>query len=361
MKQRLFLALVVLVMVSFSIVFRVDSTPPTPAPAAEKSDSLRSIVQKQGFGIGTAVELSQIQKDAKYREVLIREFNLLVPENAWKFNQIHPKRDRYNFTDVDALIDFAKANNMQMRGHPLVWHYSLPQWVEYGNYTRDELIEILRNHIQTVVGRYRGQVAVWDVVNEIINRDGSWRDTIWLRKIGPEYIDMAFRWAHEADPQARLFYGDYSSEEVGQKSDGIYTMVAGMLQRGVPINGIGFQAHLRLDYLPNLDSLAQNFERFNKLGLEVQFTELDITIHDSKGSKEERLAGQARAYADLLRVCRRAQKCTGYVTWGFTDRYTWIANTTGELDAPLIFDQSYRPKPAYEAIKEVLMSETSQD
>ncbi|HEY9832635.1 MAG TPA: endo-1,4-beta-xylanase, partial [Stenomitos sp.] len=128
------------------------------------------------------------------------------------------------------------------------------------------------------------------------------------------------------------------------------------LQRGVPIDGVGFQSHLGLSYLPKLNSLAQNFERFNQLGLEVQFTELDMKIQDGKGSLEKRLAEQAKAYSDLLRVCLQAKKCTALITWGFTDRYTWIADVTGEVEAPLIFDASYRPKPAYEAIKEVLIS-----
>ena len=361
MKYRLFLALIVFVWVPFLIMFRVSGTPSAPthssAPAAETSGtSLRSLAQKRGIGIGTSVDLAPFMIDPNYRTVLAREFEILVPENAWKFEFVHPKRDRYDFSQVEQLMAFAKANNMQMRGHPLVWHYSLPQWLDKGNFSRDELIEILRDHIQTVVGRYRGQVAVWDVVNEAINRDGSLRDTIWLRNIGPEYIDMAYRWAHEADPQAKLFYGEYMTEEINQKSDGVYTLVSGLLQRGVPIHGVGFQSHLGLSYLPKLDSLTKNFDRFNQLGLEVQFTELDMKIQDGKGSREERLADQAKAYRDLLQACLQAKKCTALITWGFTDRYTWIANTTGEVEAPLIFDGAYRPKPAYHAIKEVLTS-----
>ncbi len=362
MKYRLFLALVVFVWVPFLIVFRVSGTPsaptPTPTNLTETSGtSLRSLAQKRGIGIGTSVDLSPFRSDRNYRDVLAREFDILVPENAWKFENVHPERDRYDFSQVDELIEFAKAHHMQVRGHPLVWHYSLPKWVDKGNFSRDELIEILRDHIQTVVGHYRGQIPAWDVVNEAINRDGSLRDTIWLRNIGPEYIEMAYRWAHEADPQAKLFYGDYSTEEIAHKSDGVYTLVSNLLQRGVPIHGVGFQSHLGLSYLPKLDSLAKNFERFNKLGLEVQFTELDMKIQDGKGSKEKRLADQAKAYRDLLQVCVSAPKCTALITWGFTDRYTWIANVTGEVEAPLIFDESYNPKPAYEAIQEVLSSQ----
>ena len=361
MKYRLLIALIVFVWVPFLIMFRGSATPsvptPSPAPAAETSEpSLRSLAQKRGIGIGTSVDWPPFTNDANYREVLAREFEILVPENAWKFEFVHPTRERYEFGQVDALINFAKDNNMEVRGHPLVWHYSLPKWINEGNFSRDELIEILRTHIKTLVGRYRDQIPVWDVLNEAINRDGSLRDTIWLRNIGPEYIDLAYRWAHEADPQAKLFYGEYMTEEINPKSDGVYTLVSGMIQRGVPIHGVGFQSHLGLSYLPKLDSLTQNFNRFNQLGLEVQFTELDMKIQDGKGSLEKRLAEQAKAYSDLLRVCLQAKKCTALITWGFTDRYTWIANVTGEVEAPLIFDESYRPKPAYKAIQEVLSS-----
>lgn len=361
MKYRLLIALIVFVWVPFLIVFRGSAAPsvatPSAAPTAETSEpSLRSLAQKRGIGIGTSVNLGPFMNDPNYRTVLAREFEILVPENAWKFEFVHPTPDRYEFGQVDILMNFAKENNMEVRGHPLVWHYSLPKWINEGNFSRDELIKILETHVKTLVGRYRGQIPTWDVVNEAINRDGSLRDTIWLRNIGPEYIDMAFQWAHEADPKAKLFYGEYMTEEINQKSDGVYTLVSGMIQRGVPIDGVGFQSHLGLSYLPKLDSLAQNFDRFNQLGLAVQFTELDMKIQDGKGSLEERLAKQAKAYSDLLRVCLQAKKCTALITWGFTDRYTWIADVTGEVEAPLIFDASYRPKPAYDALKEVLSS-----
>jgi endo-1,4-beta-xylanase len=206
------------------------------------------------------------------------------------------------------------------------------------------------------VGRYRGQIVIWDVVNEAINRDGSFRDTIWLQHLGPEYIDLAFRWAHEADPEARLFYCEYGTEEINPKSDAVYNLVRGLIQRGVPINGVGFQAHLGLSYPPKLDSLAKNFKRFNDLGIEVQFTELDVKVQDGNGSWEKRFLEQASIYRSLLQTCLDAKKCTAFITWGFTDRYSWISDLTGRGEAPLIFDASYRPKPTYSAMKEVLSS-----
>jgi endo-1,4-beta-xylanase len=355
MKHRL-IALVVVVLFSFSILLKVSATPSTPA-LQTTSTSLRTLGQKRGISIGAAVDFIPLQADANYRAILTREFDMMVPENAWKFDHVHPTRGRYDFKEVDALMAFAKEHNLKMRGHPLAWHHLLPQWVLKGDFTRDQWIEILRDHIQTLVGRYQGQVYIWDVVNEAINRDGSLRDTLWLRHIGPEYIDLAYRWTHEADPKALLFYCDYATEELGQKSDAVYDLVRGMLQRGVPLNGVGFQAHLGLSYAPKLDSLAKNFQRFGELGLEVQFTELDVKVQDGVGSWDSRLKDQAKVYAGLLKTCLEAKSCTAFTTWGFIDRYTWIGDLTGLGEAPLIFDKSYRPKPAYHAMAEVLKSE----
>ncbi|HEY9636836.1 MAG TPA: endo-1,4-beta-xylanase [Coleofasciculaceae cyanobacterium] len=364
MKHRVFIALVISLFVPFLIMFRVSSTPsepltsPIPVEETSTSESLRSLAQKRGIYIGPAVAWEPLQNDANYRSVLAQEFNILTPENIMKFEYVHPQRDRYDFTQVDALVAFAKANNIEVRGHPLVWHHALPRWLwlNENKFTRDELIAILREHIQTVVGRYRGQVVAWDVVSEAINRDGSLRDTIWLRNIGPEYIDLAFRWAHEADPKARLFYSDYGNDEEGPKPDAMYNLVRAMLQRGVPISGVGLQTHRHLKEPPSVERIAKNMKRHADLGIEVQFTELDVQIVEATGTWEERLAAQGRVYSDLLRVCLAAQNCTAFMTWGFTDRYTWVNNLTGKVEAPLIFDTSYRPKPAYEALKKALSS-----
>jgi endo-1,4-beta-xylanase len=365
MKHRVLIALVVCLLVPFLIMFRVSSTPsaPTasPAPAGETQDSnsLRDLAQKRGISIGPAVAIDPLHYDATYRSVLAREFNIVTPENAMKFEFVHPERDRYDFSQVDALVAFAQANNLQVRGHPLVWHHSLPRWLWMNEtkFTRDELMAILRDHIKTVVGRYRGQIVAWDVVSEALNRDGSLRDTIWLRNIGPEYIDLAYQWAHEADPEARLFYSDYGNDEEGPKPDGMYNLMRSLLQRGVPINGVGLQTHRHLKDPPKIDLIAKNIKRHVDLGIEVQFTELDVQIVEAQGTWEERLAAQGRVYGDLLRVCLEAKNCTAFMTWGFTDRYTWINDLTGKVEAPLIFDTLYRPKPAYHAIKQVLSSE----
>ncbi len=227
----------------------------------------------------------------------------------------------------------------------------------YGTFTRTQLMAILKDHIFTVVSHYRGQVNVWDVVNEAVNDVGGiLRDAIWYRDIGPDYIDWAFRWAHEANLQAHLFYNDYGAEGLGTKSNAIYALVKGMLQRGVPIYGVGLQMHTSLLNAPNEQDVITNMRRLAALGLKVQITEMDVAIQGDTHSMAQRLTLQAQIYSNMLHTCLVVKACEAFVMWGFTDRYTWIPIATGHPDAPLIFDTSYRPKPAYTAISQELKS-----
>src|SRR6266436_8337096 len=198
--------------------------------------SLRSLAQARGMYIGTVVNVDALQSEEQYRGVLAREFNIMTPEVSLKFDATEPELNHYDFDGGDTIVAFAKAHNMQVRGHTLVWYRALPSWLTAGNFSRSELMDILRQHIFTEVSHYRGQVNIWDVVNEAVNNDGTLRDSIWLGGIGPQYLDLAFRWAHEANPQARLFYNDYGGEGLGPKSDAIYALLKSLLQRGVPIN-----------------------------------------------------------------------------------------------------------------------------
>jgi endo-1,4-beta-xylanase len=276
---------------------------------------------------------------------------MLTTENALKFGPVHPAPDRYDWRAADMIIEYAESNGMQVRGHTLVWHNQLPYWVEDGDWTRDELMEVLHDHIRTVVGRYKGRIAAWDVVNEAIDDDGELRDTVWLRVIGPEYIELAFRWAHEADPEALLFYNDYSCEALGCKSDAVYVLAQELLEKGVPIHGIGWQMHVQLGSEPSKADLRTNLERLTALGLEVQITEMDVRVRNPVPRSLER---QATVYRETLEVCLEYPKCTAFVLWGFTDRHSWIPGFFKGWGSALIFDESYAPKPAYEALREVL-------
>jgi endo-1,4-beta-xylanase len=319
-------------------------------------ESLRELADKRGVKIGAAAVPARLG-EPDYARVLSTEFNLVEPENALKFGPVHPAPDRYNFAPVDALMLFAKKHNMAVRGHTLVWHRQNPPWVTNGNHTPQQLSAILREHIRTVAGRYAGRIYAWDVVNEAFNDDGSIRGTIWSEKPGIglpglAYIEQALRWAREADPKARLFYNDYSAEGMNPKSDAIYRMAADFKKRGVPLDGVGLQMHFTLDP-PPLTAMQANIQRLTDLGLDVEITELDVRLPMPAGAPTaEALAAQTRIYGDIVALCLKNPRCKTIQTWGFTDKYSWIPRSFPGTGSALIFDASYAPKGAHDAIKQ---------
>ena len=328
-----------------------------PAPAGAP---LRDLAARRGIHIGTAINPVALKNDAGYRETAAREFNQIEPENAAKFGPIHPQQDTYNFAPVDDLAQFVENHNMVLRGHTLVWHNQNPAWLVNGKFTSAQLSEILHSHIQTVVSRYAGRIYAWDVVNEAFEDDGSLRKTIWANTpgIGLEgtaYIEQAFRWAHAADPKALLFYNDYDAEPVNPKSDAIYRMARDFKARGVPIDGIGLQMHLTTQGGP-MESIDANIQRLTDLGLEVQYTELDVRLPLASGQPSaESLAAQAKIYGEVAALCLKHKLCTAIQTWGFTDKYSWIPGWYHGMGAALEFDPGFQPKPAYRAMADALM------
>jgi endo-1,4-beta-xylanase len=327
---------------------------PTQATPHIVAPTLRSLAQSRHFYIGTTVNVNALRDEAAYSTTLAREFNMVTPEVSMKFSETEPQRDVFTFAQADYIVAFAQSHQMQVRGHNLVWYIDLPAWLTNGKFTRAELITILRDHIITEVTRYRKQVNIWDVLNEAVGDDGTLRDSIWLRGIGPQYIDMAFQWAREANPQARLFYNDYGGEGLGRKSDAIYALVKGMLQRGVPLDGVGLQMHISLNSYPNAQDVLANMQRLAALGLEVQITEMDVKTQDNARPMQAKLAAEAQLYGEMLHTCLSVTVCTAFVMWGFTDAHSWIPAFTGHPDYPLIFDAVYRPKPAYFALAQAL-------
>ncbi len=326
-----------------------------PATSHIAPSTLRSLAQARHFYIGSTVNVDALRNEPVYSATLAREFNMVTPEVSMKFSETEPRPGVYTFAKADSIVSFAQAHQMQVRGHNLVWYTDLPAWLTGGAFTRDQLITILRDHIITEVTRYRGQVNIWDVVNEAVGDNGGLRDSIWLRGIGPQYIDMAFQWAHQANPQARLFYNDYGGEGLGLKSDAIYALVKGMLQRGVPIDGVGLQMHISLDRYPNPQDVLANMQRLTALGLEVQITEMDVKTQDDARPLPAKLDAEAQLYGEMLYTCLSVRRCTAFVMWGFTDAHSWIPAYTGHPDYPLIFDAQYRPKPAYFALQQALL------
>lgn len=323
--------------------------------AASATAPLRRLAASRGLHIGTAVSDDALVSDPDYRRVLRREFNIVTPENVMKWGPIHPERDRYDFAAADRLVAEARKAHMRVRGHTLVWYMQNPAWLTGGAFTRDEAIAVLHDHIGTVVGRYRGKVAQWDVVNEAFgDLDGNPRNTIWRQRIGPDYIEMAFRFAHEADPRAKLYYNDFLTEISAAKFDAVLALVTDLKARGVPIDGVGFQTHAfyGVGCTGCVTTLAEQFARVAAAGLDVAVTELDAGL--PQPTTPALLQQQADFYGGVVAACRSVRRCRTIVSWGFTDRYSWIPAFIPGQDDALPFDRAYQPKPAYFAIQRAL-------
>ncbi|MFB8775884.1 endo-1,4-beta-xylanase [Streptomyces broussonetiae] len=315
------------------------------APAAQSADApLRDLADAKGKVIGTAVTGSKLS--GTYAEVAAREFNWLTPGNAMKWESVEPSRGSFNWAEADRIVDFAEANGQQVRGHTLVWHSQNPGWLTNGDFTPAELRTLLMDHIDTEMTRYRGRVAAWDVVNEPFNEDGTYRQTLWYDGLGQDYIAEALTRARAADPSARLYINDYNVEGVNAKSTALYNLVRSLKERGVPIDGVGLQAHLILGQVPG--TFQQNIQRFADLGVDVAITELDIRMQ--LPVTDAKLAQQAADYRAVMDACVAVDRCSGVTVWGFTDSDSWIPDWFEGQGAATPYDENYAPKPAYDAI-----------
>jgi endo-1,4-beta-xylanase len=353
--------------------------------AAAPEQTLREAAQDSGLLIGAAVRPAKLS-EAAYASTLAREFNMLEPEDALKWEVVHPEPQLFDFSQADQIVDFATRHGMKVRGHTLVWHQQNPKWLTEGKFNAGELAEILEHHIKTVVGHYHGRIFAWDVVNEAFDElhPGALRSTLWRDQPGiakasayelrvtsnparselearsPQrtysYIERCFRWAHEADPLALLFYNEAEAETMNPKSDAIYAMVRDFRQRGVPIDGVGFQMHIA-NLRADIASISANINRFTALGVQVHITELDVALPvDANGTaRPEDLQLQADIYRQIAGACVSHPGCTAIQTWGFTDKYSWIGSHSKQTQgAALLFDGNYRAKPAYDALRNAL-------
>lgn len=321
--------------------------------ASRSGTGLRDLAQPLGLLVGAAVDPSLLA-NPNYAQALGREYSLIVPENAMKFAETEPAPHQFNFCQADQLVAFAQANGMKVRGHNLVWQQDLPAWLTNGNYSSSETASILQEHITTVVGHYKGQLIDWDVVNEGLAYSPPFgpQPSYWLTQLGNGYIDTAFQWAHAADPSAQLFYNDTGGEALGAKADAVYSLVAGMLARGVPINGVGLEMHLDLANAPDPESISANIERLGALGLKVHISEMDVSVPLPATAAE--LDAQASIYQGILSACLENSNCTAFLTWGVSDAH-WYLPFSGE-GAPGLLDAQFQPKPAYTSVENVLRS-----
>jgi endo-1,4-beta-xylanase len=323
--------------------------------------TLRQLATARGFEIGVAVRDTPFVRDPLYLQTLTAQYNSIGTEDATDFWPIHPAPTTYAFANADALVAFAQANNMKFHGHTLIWGSWIPTWVTSGNYTRDQLYALMKDHITTVVTRYRGKALSWDVLNEMLD---NWPGTtvkpsFWLDHMGPEYMDSALVWARRADPGAKLYIDDYFTEFPGQKSDFFFNFVQGFRARGVPLDGVGFQMHISAGHptWPGYSTYNQNpigaefqatLQRFANAGYDIRITELDVEVPDTAGTAF--LQKQGQIYRDVLDGCLKVSRCKEMTTWGFTDKYSWIPSVRPGLGRGLPFDANYGKKPAFDSL-----------
>lgn len=330
------------------------------------------------FHIGVALKPDQFNgKDERANPILERHFNSITAENHMKWMYIHPEPDSFNFEWADKFVEFGEQRGDFIVGHTLIWHSQIPDWVfkhQDGTLlTRQELLSRMEEHIKTVVGRYKGRIHGWDVVNEAINDDGSWRETPWYQIIGEDYVAKAFQFAHKADPEAELYYNDYNLHQP-QKADAVVALVSSLKEQGVPITGIGMQGHYALDY-PTEEQFDTSIRKFKQLGT-VAITELDVDVLPAPDSYigadvnrtmelQENLNPYTQELPDSIRqlqqkkfsmlftvMLNHADAINRVTLWGVTDGDSWKNDwpVPGRRNYPLLFDRNGKPKSVVETI-----------
>lgn len=346
--------------------------------AARNQPNLKDAFQG-AFLVGAAVNAAQFTgADARGAALIAAQFNSITPENVLKWEHVHPKPGVYDFDLPDRYVAFGEQHHMWIIGHTLIWHNQTPAWVFQDDHgqpvDRATLLECMHDHIRTVVGRYKGRINGWDVVNEALNEDGTLRQSPWLKIIGEDYIAKAFEFAHEADPKAELYYNDYSLEN-NAKRDGAVALIRKLQAEGVPVAGIGLQGHVKMDW-PSAEQEDAAISTFAALGIRVNISELDVDVLprttpqngadvalkiESQPSLNPYLNGLpdnvqealTQRYADLFGVFLKHRADLGRVTfWGVTDGDSWLNGwpVRGRTNYPLLFDRRGQPKPAFDAV-----------
>jgi endo-1,4-beta-xylanase len=343
------------------------STFPICSSAAE-TPKLRELAHSKGLFFGAAVSDSQLKRP-DFTPLVLDQCSILVAENQMKWRATHPEQDRFDFTQADFFMDFAESHRLPARGHNLCWHEHNPAWLDPA-ITPQNAVSLLTTHIQTVVGRYKGRIHSWDVVNEAIdpthkNPQGL-RNSLWLQNIGEDYVELAHRTAAKTDPSALLAYNDYDIETDAPaqqaKREAVLAMLQRFIKKGVPIHAVGVQSHLRTNEgVPTWTGLDKFLSEVEKLNLRVFVTELDVDDQFMPADIRERDRQVAEIYRSFLATVLRHNSVKAVLTWCLSDRDSWLQNFRPRKDGlpqrPLPFDADLNPKPAFFALRDVVASE----
>ncbi|KAJ5715558.1 Glycoside hydrolase superfamily [Penicillium malachiteum] len=298
---------------------------------------------------GTATDNPELT-DTAYETQLnnTQDFGQITPGNSQKWDATEPSQNTFTFTNGDVIADLAEANGQKLRCHNLVWYEQLPSWVSSGTWTNATLLAAMKNHITNVVTHYKGQCYAWDVVNEGLADDGTYRDNIFYQYIGEAYIPIAFATAAAADPDVKLYYNDYNIESAGSKATAAQNIVKLVKSYGAKIDGVGLQSHFIVGSTPSQSAQASQMAAFTALGVEVAITELDIRM--TLPSTDALLAQQKTDYASTVAACAQTSGCVGITIWDWTDKYSWVPNTFSGQGAACPWDANLVKKPAYTGI-----------
>lgn len=324
--------------------------------------ALKDLAKNHNIELGNFAIYKHIY-DKQYSDILTSQFGVALLDNTpnWYFTDggLRPSKDKYNFAQMDEVVKYAHENNMTMQAHHYVWGEEkwLPAWLKDGNYNKEELYDILQNHILTVGSRYRGQIKEWTVVNEAFSRGLHFNNLNdwWQEAIGDKsYIDKAFIWARQADPTSVLILNDFGNEKKGPISSSMQDYIKGAKNRGVPIDAIGMQMHIDGSNPPSKEEIKQNINKFAELGVDIYVTEFDVNMDGAKGTNAQKDNKQADIYYNALRACLEVNSCKSFSVLGVTDKETWYSYLDYKNPRPLPFDDKYQPKPAFYAMRRAL-------
>jgi len=329
--------------------------------SAFADETIRDLAKERGRFIGTILNSEWFNDDIEpeFTEIHKTQFNVVVAENEMKFDATEPAENEFNYTKGDKMVEYAQANGLRVRGHALAWHSQVAGWVsqKYGG-NKTELLRVLKNHIDSVVGHWKGKVAEWDVVNEAVNDEynADWRSTnsVWYEGIGPEFLDSAFVWAHAADPDAELCYNDYSLEwglREGSKASFVVEQVKRWKENGIPITCVGTQTHIEIAHETTPQNVRALAKALAELGVTLNITELDIGFPLGNADKltSADYEKQGHLYRQFMDVFLEEPNMGEFVIWGLTDAHSWLDGQQGKTQA-LLYDKQYNPKPAYDSV-----------
>lgn len=328
-----------------------------PEPSLKKLAELRT-VKIGNFAIRNHLT------DKTYDDILTSQFDFALADNTpnWYFTDggLRPSKTTYNWKQMDEVMAFSEKNKMPVEAHHYVWGEEkwLPDWLKQGKFSHEELMDVLKDHIMTVGQHYKARIATWTVVNEAFTRQqhlfglSDW----WADNTGSQiYIDQSFIWARQADPNSKLLLNDFNNEAINDTSNAMYDYIKGALDRGVPIDGIGMQMHLDGGHPPTKDEVISNMKRFASLGLGVYVTEFDVNMNDVKANAQDKNKIQENIYYEMMRACIESRVCHSFAYLGITDSETWYKHIGLKDPRPLMFDEKYKPKPAFYGIRTALM------